>query len=296
MRWLTLLLTAILLILPSHGAAQRPVELERLTVSFWPEYDRRAVLVIYQAQLPAEIELPTQVPLPIPSEVGTPHAVANVTENGGLVNAPYEMSEEGAWAVVSVQAQSGRVWVEYYADLAVSGQDRQFTYRWPGTVAVDSFEFEVQRPPGTSEMQIAPAPAGERTDGQGLTYLTGGLGSLAAGEAASVEVSYSRTTEELTVDLRPDPAPQLDQETVDPGGEIAWGTYAALAVAILLLASGSYLLWVRPRTSRARTRRRRRAPARGTDRERRFCYNCGLEADPDDRFCRRCGTKLRTPD
>lgn len=294
MRWLTSFLTAFLLILPAQGAAQSPLGLERLDVSFWPEYDRRAVLVIYQAQLPAEIELPTEVHLPIPAEVGTPHAVANVTENGDLVNAPYEMSEEGAWAVVSVQARSRRVWIEYYADLAVSGQDRQFVYRWPGTVAVESFGFEVQRPPGTSEMQISPAPTGERSDGRGLTYLTGGLGSLAAGEAASVEVSYSRTTDELTVELRPDPAPPLQQETVDPVGDFPWGIYAAIAVAILLLAFGSYLLWVRPRSSRARTRRRRRAPAPERDQETRFCHNCGLEAAPDDRFCRRCGTKLRT--
>ncbi len=294
-RLLFLASIALLCTLPASARAQSAVSLSSLTISLWPEYDREAVLVIYQAQLASTVDLPAQIPLPIPAAVGSPHAVANATGQGGLVNAPYDTSTQGQWMTVTVASESPTVWLEYYDELAISGRERDFTFHWPGTLPVEQFFYEIKQPPGASDFQIMPAPTGQRSDQEGLTYVTGSLGPLAAGENAQIEVSYRRSTDALTVDLLGSAPPALESPADQPPASSPPWPYFAGGAGLLLLAGGLYLLWWRPRSARMATARKRRLRARPGDVETgpRFCHECGGVVQPGDLFCRRCGAELR---
>lgn len=286
-------LTTLSLILPVRGLAQTPQELERLNVSLWPEYDRPALLVLYQVRLHENVDLPAQVPLPIPASAGTPHAVANMSENGDLINAPYELTEQGDWLTVTVQADSRTLWLEYYSEMSFREDQREFDFRWPGTLPVQQFSFEVQHPPGTSELQIAPAATGERSDAQGLSYSTGSVGTLAAGERASIEVRYTRSTDQLTVDMRPGAASVGEQQSETASDRFGWQIYGLVGAALLLLAAGIYVLRRQPRIIYAHggagTAEAVEEAAAAV-----FCHNCGSKSKPGDHFCRDCGARLRT--
>ena len=56
---------------------------ETITLELWPDYDRAAVLVILNAQLPLNTTLPAAVSLPLPEE-STLNAVARVNAAGEL--------------------------------------------------------------------------------------------------------------------------------------------------------------------------------------------------------------------
>ena len=80
-----LLVLALLLVaglLPAWG--QDAPRAERLTIAFWPEYDRSAVLVTYRVELAPTVAVPALVELTIPADVGMPHAVAKRGADGGL--------------------------------------------------------------------------------------------------------------------------------------------------------------------------------------------------------------------
>ena len=286
-------LTAFSLILPVPGLAQSSQDLERLNVSLWPEYDRRAMLVIYQVRLPEDADLPAQVPLPMPASAGAPHAVATMSQDGSLVNAPYELTEQGEWLTVFVQADSRTLWLEYYTELSFRENQREFVFRWPGTLAVQQFSFEVQRPPGSSEFQIVPAGTGQRSDSEGLSYTTGVVGPLSAGEHASIQVRYTRNTDQLTVDMLPGAASVGQQVSDSPTERTGWHVYGLVGAALLVLAAGAYMFRRRLRligthSGSAMTETVEVAAAAV------FCHNCGSQSKPDDRFCRNCGTRLRT--
>ena len=271
--------------LPILASAQGPASLASLQVALWPEYDRQAVLVILQAQLPADSPLPTSISLPMPASAGEPHAVANASPDGGLVNARYERSVSGDWAQISIEAESTAIWLEYYDELTTDGRQRSFTYLWPGTIGVETFGYEVQQPLGASALAISPPAPLETTDNQGLTIWSADLGSLAVGQEQAIEVSYARALDGLTVAL-------LDPSTVSltPPETLPSGWALPAIVAGLGLAGVGAYWFVRRRPAKHRARPRRSPKA---VRKNRFCHQCGAQAQAADRFCRQCGTELR---
>jgi hypothetical protein len=288
-------------LLPLSAAAQGVQRLNQLNVSLWPEYDRRMVLVILQAELPADVPLPATVELPIPVEAGQPHAVAYQAEDGGLINADYQSRQEGPWTIISLQSESSTVWLEYYQALTTVENERSFTYIWAGSLAVDSLTFEVQEPVGSSGMQIAPEPTSTRTDSSGLTYQQGALGALESGQTATVDVRYTKADSALTIDSFPPPSASENQTSAQNQGPLAGlttGTIVALAVGlvavVVLIVSGIGLIRGR-RPNRKPARRRRGSsprPQKMAETGGRFCPQCGKPIQAGDKYCRHCGMRI----
>jgi hypothetical protein len=206
-RTLTLPLLLALL-LPLVGAAQEAPQVSSLEVAIWPEYDRPAALVIYQVRLAEETETPVTVSVPIPAQAGEPHAVAAWYPDGSLddrVN--WSSSPQGDWTMITVTTETNGVWLEFYDELTIEGDQRSYTFHWPGGVSTDSLSFEVLHPIGARDVKVQ--PEGETTEGlTGLTYTQLNLGARTAEQPFSVELSYSKSTASTrsTPRLRPNPA------------------------------------------------------------------------------------------
>jgi hypothetical protein len=277
--------------------------LERLELALWPEYDRSAVLVIYQAQVPAGTPLPATVSLPIPAAIGEPHAVALRGAEGMLLEANYQLVQHGEWATVSMETDSPIVWVEFYSDLAIDGQERGFTFLWPEGIEIESLAFEVQQPVGANEMKITPAGSASMGD-DGLNYYRRELGSVSASENFSISLTYDKSTPELSIgSVSPGLSltrPETTQgRTPDPKVWLPWvvGSFGVLLVSVGVY---QYIRLRRERQQAPTPRRRKRAGVKRRDEVGReidaspvFCHNCGTHASASDRFCRRCGARLR---
>jgi hypothetical protein len=273
--------------------------LESLQVSLWPEYDRAAVLVFYRARLPDDTPLPATVRLPVPAGVGTPLAVAQWFPDGRLSdNVPWNRQVTGEWATIEILTNTTGVWVEYYADLQIDDQKRDFTFNWPGGIDVDSFNYEVQQPTGASDFQVTPVGTSS-VHNDGFLYHEGAFGAQSSSSTISFSLTYNNPTSQLSE------SPSLVRPEVTQGGTPDLGTWLPWVLGIFgvgLLAFGIifFLRSSRPQV-RAPSARRRRRPSkkkkeegeRVVDASPVFCHICGTQAAVSDHFCRRCGTQLR---
>ena len=301
---LTCLLGAALL--PGTVSAQGSPALERVEIALWPEYDQRAMLVIYRVTLPAETALPATILVPIPARVGEPGAVAQESGDGVLVLADYtRAAPAGDWATLTIGAESTRLQIEFYDALSIEGDQRAYTLTWPAGWPVGELAFEVQQPFGVASMQIDPAPAGTRVGPDGLTYYAGTLVARDGTPETSLQLSYTASASGLTVDALPagslDETPAIGAAQMSGPGSpwLEWAPWLFGGLGAALLVAAAVLL-LRTRGREGGRRRPRRKPSEKMehpsptiDAPTVFCHSCGAPAGARDLFCRKCGTRLR---
>ena len=301
-----LLLLLALLLVPLQASAQTAAPIGRVEVALWPEYDQRAVLVIYRVTLPAATTLPATVVLPIPARVGDPTAVAQQAPDGALVLANYERAAvAGDWARLTIQAESAVLQIEYYDPLTIEGTARSYTFAWPAGYALTELAYEILQPVGASGMQIGPAPASDRIGSNGLTFYSGSLGAQDGSAEARIQLGYSKTDAALSADSAPvqsgdTPAIGAAQPTGVPASLTSLAPWLIGGLGLALLAAGA-VLYLRSRQAEKQAGRPRHRAVRGADggegtidASAVFCHNCGTQAGVADAFCRKCGTRLRT--
>jgi len=195
-----LLLVSFLLavdVLPAWS--EEAARLENLTIALWPEYDQSAVLVTYRAQLAADVVLPAQIALPIPTYVGMPHAVAKRGVDGNLYVAASTLEVEGDWSKVIVMTDSPVIQLEYYAPILATAAVRNFSFHWPGGLEIASLQFEVLQPRYATNFVVMPSPTNEYMTNLGVMVHQAGLGALSSAQDATITLSYSNPSERLTV-------------------------------------------------------------------------------------------------
>jgi zinc ribbon protein len=293
-RWLAVLLVWGALAIPFTVQAQTPIKLSSLQVQLWPEYDQPSMLVIYDFRLPESTKLPVSVSMTFPKEAHLV-AVASQASDGSLLNTDYigpNVTE--SLQTITIQIQTSTTYhIEYYQPLSRTGKQRQFTYLWPGDYAIDDISISIRVPPDTTS--IVTDPIMKSTKGaDGSSNLIKDFGGLGAGQEFPLQVSYTKTTDTLSV-----PA-----ESVQPSKPIGSNTpgrvllsnylpYALGALGIAAIAAASIYL-LQPHNRYALQKRRSHPPRKETQAKTEiYCHQCGARAEPGDRFCRVCGTRLR---
>lgn len=289
------LVFCLLLAIPlgSSMAQTQATAVEHLEVALWPEYDQASMLVIYRFQLAADLVPPITVSLPIPAEIGQPHAVAWRGESGELFDAPFQMTSDGMISITIPEGNYGQL--EYYDVLNYQDQLRSFKFEWPGTVELGGFSYEVQQPIGGSALSVMPAPDSIGPGPLGLMYAAAELGPQPLGTQLTIDVSYQKSSEALTlpsIQAQSDPLAATSTPAAVAGDLLPWILSGG---GVLLVGAGAFY-YLRGRTvSRPR---RRRKPAVGEQATLElstvYCHQCGSKAKVSDRFCRNCGTRLRT--
>jgi hypothetical protein len=302
--WSFACLALILSLFVLQAGAQADFELKSLEVDLWPEYDRKAVLVIYRVVLPADVSLPVDLTFRIPAAAGEPSAVAvrQVSSAGqsGLFTIPHTRQVSSEWGLINMTATMPELQIEYYdPGLQMDGPDRQFEYRWPGDYAVETFSIQVQQPVGAADMQISPSAGAGKAGEDGLTYYNKPLGALPVGQTFSLSFRYQKADDSLSVsnfDVQPNAPIVAPETTVNFRTLLPW-MLGLLGVA--LIVGGGIWYWQSGKSkSSGESRRGRRSAgpreeSRPSDGANVYCHQCGNRAAPGDRFCRTCGTKLR---
>jgi hypothetical protein len=283
------------------SAAQNIIRLEQLQVDLWPEYDQPEMLVIYRGLLAPDTPLPATLTLRLPERVGQPNAVAYADETGALLNAPYSTQVEGDWLEVTLEEiPTTNFHLEFYDDLNHAGQQRSYTFAWPGDYAVGQFNLLLLPPPGAAGLQTTPELSQlEASDGS----YRGTFGSLSVGQEARLMVSYDGSAVSS-----PPPAPSGElSSNEDDGGLSPLVVGVVIGVLLALVAVG---VWysrrpqpqsapapslTKQRSKRSRSQRRQlpqsqRAPAQASPAG--HCTQCGHALMSNDRFCGGCGAPV----
>ncbi len=311
-RWFfSILLITSFLLSGFTQQAQNAVQIEKLQVNIWPEYDRPATLVIYRITLSSDTKLPAQISLRIPRAAGSPYNVAIKDLDGLLYDLEYTLIPEGDWNRVAFITASAELQVEYYdPNTQLSGNTHTINYRWIGDYPVGDLNMIVQQPKDAYNLTISPSLGlGNVNPDDGLTYFNRYLGAVDAGTAFDVTVTFQKDTNSLSATLIPvKPSGQLpikrsfaDQlkalvlPIVQNRGLVVVGLLILGWLVIFLLAislSGSSIF------KRMKLKLSPAAPATDSKEEddsQIYCYQCGKKAHPGDVFCRACGAKLQLP-
>jgi hypothetical protein len=301
--------------------AQSPVPLSSLNIALWPEYDRPDVLVIYQGQVAEGVPLPAQVSFTLPASVAELNAIAYMDEaQGRLLNLPeHELVEGAGGKVLSLSTPSRQFQFEYYSDeiLSRDGDAREISFSFTPTAEIAALSFELQQPTGTDDFSSEP-PASDVQDRQdGLTYAFYDLGAASPGVPHSLQASYTRDTDQLSVEslVSVNIPTEAEQATVEVGGGGLQDYLGPILIAVgVLLLTGSLIYWFwsqrsvvvpepTPHLSGARTRRpsTKKTPGPTTttpppakDEElAAYCHRCGTKFRDDALFCHACGSERR---
>jgi hypothetical protein len=291
------LIWIITLLLPTLVRAQQPLTLEAVEIALWPEYDQPSILVILRLALPADTSLPAEMSLRIPASAGKPNAVAAKQPDSSLVNLTYSQSQAGEWSELKFTTLTPEVQVEYYDPALVKeGTKRSYRYEWPGDIAVENMQVQVQQPVGATDIQLLSSFGSGVVGQDGLTYFTANIGAIPAGQPLVVDLEYQKADDELTINsLSVGPAAPIDSSPSKLMTILPW----VLAVlGVVLIVGGVYWYW---RTGRQKPASNSRKPRHKPATEKApqssegyvYCHKCGKRALPGDRFCRTCGTQLR---
>ncbi len=201
--WLSLLggLLSIVATLPAH-AAQGP-RIESFDVALWPEYDRPGMLVSYRVRLSADTVLPANVVFAIPAAVAKPHAVAKRGDDGSLYLAEYTQEVKGSNALIDVLTDRRDLQLEYYSDITISGDRREYAFVWPGGIEISEFSYEVIQPKGALNFSVTPPPTKQQMGDGGVTFHTARLGAKVPAQQVEISISYHKAGRALTAAAPP---------------------------------------------------------------------------------------------
>jgi hypothetical protein len=268
-----------------------------LEVDIRPEFDTPEVLVIYHIVLPAGVEYPAQVTIPLPAGVSQPNAVAWVDPaDSGLYTLAYTTRVEGETTYVTFSTTGDEVWFEYY-DPAISrdGDNRTYAFNWAGDFQVDAFNFFLLPPADATDVLLTPDMGAAQKDSNGASYYFKELGSLQAGNTFTITAQYARSTNAISAqDATVQPAAPLDDSTQ---GRTSISEFLPWLAGLLVLILAGFIGWwawaSRHNSSQVFAGEHRHNRAQHADGDFIYCHQCGERAGPSDVFCHSCGIKLR---
>ncbi|MBC7223292.1 MAG: zinc ribbon domain-containing protein [Anaerolineae bacterium] len=297
--------------------AQEPVPLDTLTISLWPEYDREGVLVIYRGTVAADTPLPFTVRFAVPKTMANLGGTAGVDAQGEFHYYRPSVRDLGTALEVSYTTAYPTFQFEYYdGALQVEGDQRTYTFTYPGAYAVGALVLEAQEPAGAQD--FATEPEGVQAQdplGSGLQVRRWVVGPAEAGESLTFRIRYRKTDPRLSAEILglPTPGTSPYEDVSQAGRSQAAQPSGLVTAALAVLAMGGvlaavYFGWLRPRLAapdpppRPRRRPKKRRRARATvppasqaaqDAPARFCHRCGTALGPEDRFCPQCGARRK---
>jgi hypothetical protein len=266
-----------------------------LEIDIWPEFDQASsVLVILRGEIAADMTLPADVSVRIPTASGGPIAVAEApTVSDQLLELPYQRADvQVDFMTINFSATNRFIHVEFYDPLNTESPARAYKYLWPGDFSAAQVTLQVQEPAGASEVSVSPALGAPVQQADGLLYRQGDLGALELGKGLAVDVGYQRTETRTSTDIL-----GLGQGAASSSGKSEWTTTRLLVLGAMGAAAGAAATALIPGGASAPWRARRRPPVRsggGRKGSRPACGKCSSELQSGARFCASCGHPVKS--
>lgn len=303
---LTILALLVLLAAAQPAQAQTaPLNAARLSIDLWPEYDRPAMLVIYNVELSPDIQLPAQVSLRIPAAGSPPFRVLYYLQNS---ERPYSLDvrtyPEEEWSRVVFTTPAARFRLEFYdGRMDFNSPNRTYVFTWPGDISSDTLTIRVKQPALATEFSLPSRFSEPRLDEDGLYVSSANFSQMDTGISYTFAVEYFKDssrpsfTRQTLHAIAPITRETTGRFNFDPYLPIAILVVIVLTVAglIMLFGAGRILDMLKlgdPRDGHASLADPARPAAPESPSV--YCPICGSRASLGDNFCRVCGSPLNT--
>jgi len=270
--------------------------LENVEVLLIPEFDQLSILVSYNVTLAEDTPLPLQVSLQIPAHISSLSRVGFNTEDGQFQATTYRLSPDADWTNVAFITESLSIQVEYYdPNVVKDGDRRSFLFTWMSQYDVSDFVFHLHMPIGASHVLMTPDLGSSQHYIEGFDCYNKSLGSVAAGEALTLELNYNESVNDLNYTA-------LVVQAVEPIGEATAGrtSDSNIIINLLMAIAGLALLgiviyywWYSTRRRKMAIPEGRRAASVAPTTPLIYCQECGQRSAVGDQYCRNCGADLK---
>jgi hypothetical protein len=263
-----------------------------------PEFDQPGVLVVYHIVLASDTRLPATLTIRIPHRVGDPSQVAWVDpSDSSMTKMPYESVIKDGWNEVTFTTSAYEVDFEYHdPSITVNTDKRSFVYDWNGDFAIANLSIYIQQPVGASDMVISPNLGSAQKGDNNIVYYYSRLGQVDKGTSFSINLSYSKPNDDLSVEqLQVKPSVALSENTPGRTSLSELMPWLIGVLALLLVLGIAWWIWLIRQSQVPDTKKQESKPRRKRKKsdEPVYCPKCGHRAEGADVFCRVCGSKLR---
>jgi hypothetical protein len=278
---------------PTHPDDLR---IQQLRVQVMPEFDDPRVLVIVQGRLAAAAnDFPVTVTFRLPQGAQINQMATINMESTGTTMLPYETQPDPAdarWQLVTYSLDGAHFFYEYYYDPIAGDVDKAFTYTLNSYHPVGDASVEIQEPKGAEDFSTSPQAAASRLDQNlRLTYHQIVLGTLEAGQEASITVGYTKADPNPSLSWEQVMALQESKQSPETDGPIEASPGVPIPTEVFIFAGGALLILVGMFAGyRLRTGKR----AASEDEPRQPCRMCGTTLKADASFCHQCGAMVQT--
>ncbi len=291
MKKFLLLAIPLLLIFPFLVHAQSEIQFSNVSVDILPEYDRSSVLYVHRLTLRPSTTLPARIIIKIPSSALI-NAVAVQNSSKELLDAPYDVSIEEGWAVLTITANSLIIQFEYYEDLNKTDHSRNINYEWTGAYATDKLVINLLVPNGSQNLSTVPPALFTGYGLEGLANYQVQATNLPANQTFLFLVSYNRASDALEISDLPiiaSSAPGLETPgRITITGVLPW-ILGALGIILVAIGIIGFFVWQKE----GKEPQLDEKPRKKEKGDQIYCKECGKRAQPGDKFCRNCGTRLK---
>jgi hypothetical protein len=167
----------------------------QMVVQVWPEYDKKAVLVIMNFDLPADVPLPATFKFAIPAGA-TIAGLAEVDSSGNFTYKAYPPVVPGTnWDVATIQVEKYRTLeIDYYYDpgLPAGAGARSFPVLVQLPLDATALNLHIQQPARATDFAVNPALQASGKAQDGFTYAVATFSNVKAGSTLGYLVSYSK--------------------------------------------------------------------------------------------------------
>lgn len=292
-RLITALACSIWLIAAPALAATGPNALTGLKVSYWPEYDKPSVLVIYRGKV-TSTTLPATVRLLLPKGALVA-ATSTVDSNGQFVYdeawASHKTKTVGDLQELTFETANPDFQAEVYFMSLGNEKQRKLPLFFAAPANIDSLQVEIQEPQRSSNFSIEPATK-DVSAGDNFQYHNYTYDNVPAGRELTFNVAYEKSDSNPSVDSQ--------QGTVSTPASRGSLTVILLTIAGIIAIAIAATVW-RFRTVAAKNKRPVAKPVKKKVKQQnqkkqanaanksKFCTDCGEALKDKNSFCPGCG-------
>lgn len=270
--------------------AEGSPQLTNMAVSVMPEYDQPRVLVSYRGELNADVSLPREMRLRLPTDASIEHICSIKQPGEEHICQKYSADPDGQYLAVTWEAVTPTMYVEFYYGSVSGAGERSLDFDFWPPYEVKNLDLFVLEPMDATNFSLLPAPA-DSVEEEGFRHHSYSFQDLPVDEPVSVEMTYARPTDQPS-------APPRSATIAEDSGGISQTVIVALGLAIAgVLAVVLYNIFAR----RFRIRFMPvwgRAPGDGeapSQESTIFCRQCGAAIQRGFEFCPACGQGVRAP-
>ncbi len=243
------LLTALVIFSSQVSAAE--LEIGRMRVAIWPEYDSSGVLYIYDGRFKKNELFPNETSFYVPPGAMISD-VCSLSPKGQHFCQLYKQKSLGDFDEVHMRLPYPNFYLSFHIDpFKNSGEKRVFKHVMKARHNIDKLEIDLQQPLRAENFRILEPAGFEKSERKGFVHYMKVFENVKKGDVVTIAIEYVKKDHRPSVNIKYSPMSGMGSMAGESGGttpyerrrKVYQAIYVASAVGVVVLVGLFYLLF-----------------------------------------------------